>query len=312
MNAPSFKPAWWLTNRHMQTLWPVFCRTRIKNLKIERERMELPDGDFLDLDWVGQDRIAPLVVVLHGFEGSIDSHYVKGMLQMIDQQKWRGVLMHFRGCSGEVNRLAREYHAGDTEDLAWIVEQLHQRQPQSFIAAMGFSLGANVLLKWLGETGQANPLKTAVAISVPFELKRSVQCIQSGFSKLYQWNFLKNLRARLSKKLKRDLSDIRTVYDFDDKITAPLHGFSSADDYYKQSSSRQYLHGIRKPTLILQAKDDPFNVPDVIPKRDELSMDIQLEVSESGGHVGFVSGAFPWAARYWLEQRVCVFLRNHL
>lgn len=316
----SFKPAWWLPGPHLQTLWPTLCRRPIKNLPIKRERFELPDGDFLDLDWVGKEKQGPIVLLLHGLEGSIQSPYAQGMLKTIYQREWRGLFMHFRGCSGEHNRLPRSYHSGETNDLAIVVEALKQREPNTILSAVGYSLGGNVLLKWLGETGKQNPLRAAVAISVPFVLKKSAERIQQGFSRLYQRYFLKCLSTRLSGKFQiqsppislPELSKLKTIWDFDDRVTAPLHGFEGVEDYYARSSSRQYLNAINVPTLLLQAKDDPFMTPDVIPEKHELSEHVNLEVTETGGHVGFISGVFPWRAQYWLEQRVPEYLSQFL
>lgn len=315
----SFKPAWWLSNKHLQTLWPTLCRRPIHDIAIARERFELPDGDFVDLDWSGNGH-GPIVIMLHGLEGSIDSPYAKGMLHAISKQGWRGVLMHFRCCSGERNRLPRTYHSGETGDINAVVTTLSQREPGVPMAALGFSLGGNVLLKWLGESGQSNVLKAAIAISVPFELHKSVNRINQGFSKLYQWHLLRSLYYKMQWKFREQsapviippLSDLHTIRDFDEAVTAPLHGFANAEDYYAKSSCRQYLRHIHVPTLVLQAKDDPFMTEDLLPRLDELSSTITLELSEKGGHVGFVSGALPWQAEYWLEQRVPRFLQKYL
>ena len=225
--------------------------------------------------------------------------------------------MHFRGCSGEPNRLPRSYHSGDTKDAEFVVNMLHSREPETVISAIGYSLGGNVLLKWLGETGKNNPLKAAVAISVPFDLSKAANRIQHGFSRFYQWYFLKCLRERLTHKFQYvptpiDPSNIevRDIRLFDDLYTAPLHGFSGVDEYYATSSCRQYLKAIQVPTLILHAKDDPFMSADVIPTLQELSSSVKLEVTETGGHVGFVSGNVPWRPQYWLEQRIPLFLRD--
>lgn len=320
MSNNQFKPAWWLPNSHLQTIWPAICRRNIKNLSLERERLNLPDGDFIDLDWLGRNEPGPLILILHGLEGSIDSHYAKGMLKTFANQGWRGVFMHFRGCSGEPNRLPRGYHSGETGDLSYIAHILHEREPNTPLAAIGFSLGGNVLLKWLGETSAQNPLKAAIAVSVPFELHKAAARIQKGFSKFYQWYFIKCLRQRLTKKIQQgsttlDLSvlyEVATMYEFDDKITAPLHGFLNASEYYTMASSRQYLRSIQVPTLVLHAKDDPFMSEDIIPQSHELSPHVYLEVTETGGHVGFVAGKYPWRPSYWLEQRVPDFLHDYL
>tara|TARA_R110000868_G_scaffold78286_6_gene223638 strand:- start:719 stop:1687 length:969 start_codon:yes stop_codon:yes gene_type:complete len=322
MNDKPFKPAWWLRNSHLQTLWPVMLRKRkLKaDISLERERFELPDGDFIDLDWLNKDAEGPVVIVLHGFEGSVNSHYAKGMLNTIHQHGWRAVFMHFRGCSGEHNRLTRSYHSGDTSDLAYLVDTLQQREVDTSFSAIGYSLGGNLLLKWLGETGGLNPLKAAVAVSVPFELKKVANRIEWGFSRFYQWYFLRCLRDRLRRKFANVpspidtsfLKKVVTIREFDNFFTAPLHGFRDAEDYYANASSRQYLRFIQVPTLLLHSKDDPFMTEDVIPTPEELSSFVQLETTDAGGHVGFVSGRFPWRPVYWLEERAPLFFQQYL
>lgn len=299
-----FEPAWWLPHAHLQTLWQGLCRRDIKNLQITRERFELPDGDFVDLDWAGKNS-GPIVLILHGLEGSITSHYAQGMLSAVEHHGWRGVLMNFRGCSGEHNRLPRLYHAGETHDLETIIQALLVRYPGIPITAIGFSLGGNVLLKWLGETSEHNPLTAAIAISIPFELDKSVARINRGFSRVYQQFLLSSLNKKVN-------ADFKTLHEFDDKVTAPLHGFVDAKDYYTKSSCRQYLHLIRVPTLLLQAKDDPFMTDDLLPNDHELSTQVTLEIMKNGGHVGFISGRFPWHPQYWLEKRAPEFLSEYL
>lgn len=319
MSQNQFKPAWWLKNPHLQTIWPAICRNDI-NIKLERERIELPDGDFIDLDWIGRDNSGPIVLILHGFEGNMESHYAKGMLKSVSDHGWRGAFMYFRGCSGEPNRLPRGYHSGDTRDLAYIVTVLSRLNPNTPIAAIGYSLGGNVLLKWLGETKRQNILKAAVAISVPFDLNKAAKRLQTGFSRFYQWYLVKYARERLLQKFKvvsgpidsNQLATVQSMHDFDGTYTVPLNGFSSIDEYYLSASSRHYLHSIHVPTLILHARDDPFMTEDVIPQPGELSSAIRLEVTDAGGHVGFVSGAYPWRPKYWLEDRVPEFLREFL
>lgn len=318
MNA--FKPAWWLRNPHLQTLWPHLFRRSIRKLNTRRERLELPDGDFLDLDWLGaENNGAPIVIIMHGFEGSINSHYAKGLMYELSQQGWRAVFMHFRGCSGDHNRLSRAYHSGETTDVQYVVKTLLKREPNAPVAAIGFSLGGNVLLKWLGETGEKNPLIAAIAISVPFDLTVAVVRINQGFSRIYQKYLLNCACRKLKDKYTSNpgpvniacFEKIKTIHDFDDCVTAPLHGFANADEYYRKSSSRQYLRGIKVPTLLIHAKDDPFMTADVLPTEDEVPSPVMLEVSDGGGHVGFVSGNFPWRPEYWLEKRVPLFLQKY-
>ncbi len=317
INSP-FEPAWWLRNRHFQTLWSVLCR-RPPEVDVERERLSLPDGDFLDLLWTVR-KAGPIVVILHGLEGSFDSHYVRGLMYAIAHQGWRGVLMHFRGCSGEPNRLARSYHSGDTGDIAFVVDCIKARYRETPVVVVGFSLGGNVLLKWLGEGGRACRVNAAVAVSVPLQLDRAVDALGYGFSRVYQWYLVKQLTASVSKKFcKRsapfDLSavkKVKTLRQFDDIVTAPLHGFNDADHYYAVSSSKQYLKTIAIPTLVIHAIDDPFLPPEVIPAERELSDAVEFELSSHGGHVGFVGGPWPWRADYVLERRILRFFADQL
>ena len=273
--------------------------------------MELADGDFIDLDWSTGDS-GPIVLVLHGLEGSSRSRYARGLAKVVEGRGWRCAILNFRGCSGTPNRLQRSYHSGDTDDLAEVVNRLAQREPSGRLFIVGYSLGGNVLLKWLGEAADVARVDAAVAVSVPFELDKVAQRLTSGFSQLYQWRLLRDLRAKLRTKFRhRDCSlDLgralqqRTFHGFDDLVTAPLHGFDGVGDYYSRASSRQYLRTITVPTLILHALDDPFMTPDVVPSPAELSASVTLEVSAHGGHVGFVQGRTPWSLSYWLEARI--------
>lgn len=226
---------------------------------------------------------------------------------------YRGALMHFRGCSGELNRLPRLYHSGETGDPLYVLETLRRRFPDTPLAAVGYSLGGNALLKLLGELGNRSPLTTAVAVSVPMRLDICADRINSGISRLYQRRLLKSMIGACVKKHARsplpaniDVSAVarsRSFWEFDDTFTARIHGFSDVHDYYRQSSSRQFLKDIVTPTLIIQAEDDPLTSADVIPAADELSPAVTLELSRYGGHVGFVEGP-PWKPGYWLEQRI--------
>jgi predicted alpha/beta-fold hydrolase len=291
----TFRPAWWLPGAHIQTLFPyLFRKSAVPALR--RERLELPDGDFLDIDWTLQGS-GPLVLLLHGLEGSIGSHYVRGLLGSLSRHGFRVALLYFRGCSGEPNRLARSYHSGETGDLDRVIRRLVAHRPTSPLYVVGVSLGGNVILKWLGENPRQSLVARAVAVSVPFDLNAAANRLEKGFSRLYQ--------AFLLHKLRR----LKTFRQFDDRVTAPLHGFAGVDDYYRRSSSGPYLQHILTPTLILQAADDPFMTADVIPAEDQLGPGVHLEVSRYGGHVGFVAGRWPWKPQYWMDQRVCEFLR---
>ncbi len=313
-----YRAPWWLRSAHLQTMFATLFRRR-PSLALRRERIELNDGDFLDLDW-GPRTHGPVVLVLHGLEGSSDSPYASGMLEIAHARGWRGVVMHFRGCSGEPNRLPRSYHSGDTEDLADVVSHLRASGDVPALAAVGYSMGGNVLLKWLGERGADASLAAAVAVSVPYTLSLTADRLTRGLSRVYQRRLIGDLRAKLRRKFSNRASPIdlerahssRNFWEFDDRVTAPLHGFKDVHDYYSRSSSRQYLRDIGVPTLMLHAEDDPFMTPEGLPSRDELSPSIALEVSARGGHVGFVHGSLPWRPRYWLEERIPAFLESYL
>ena len=313
-----FRPAGWLRSAHLQTLWPSLSR-RLPALPLARERLELPDGDFLDLDWTPITD-GPIVLVLHGLEGSSRSRYARGLLAAVQRRRWQGVVMHFRGCSGEPNRLPRSYHSGETGDLARVAAILRGRFPGRPLAVVGYSLGGNVLLKWLGETGASSPVSCAAAVSIPFELDAAARRLTRGFSRFYQWWLLRSLRRSVERKVARRIlpaeftarAAAADFWTFDDRITAPLHGFAGADDYYRRSSCRQYLGGITVPTLVVHARDDPFLFPEAIPSTAEAGTGVTLEVHERGGHVGFVAGRWPWRPDYWLERRIPAFLDTWL
>ncbi|MFV3379540.1 MULTISPECIES: hydrolase [Pseudomonas] len=315
-----FAPAIGLSNPHLQTLWgPLWRKT--PELHRVRERLWLADGDFLDLDWLGPNQVtAPVVLVLHGLTGSSHSPYVKGLQQALQAHSWASVAVNWRGCSGEPNLLTRSYHSGASEDLAETIRHLRAQRPLAPLYAVGYSLGGNVLLKYLGESGSASQLQAAVAVSVPFRLDQSADRIGIGFSKVYQAHFMRELLAYVQRKQRhfRDnghverlaelerlgsLRNLRTFWDFDGKVTAPLNGFSDASDYYRRSSSRYYLGENRTPTLIIQSSDDPFVFDHSLPTASELAPDTHLELHSRGGHVGFVEGSLRNPG-YYLERRI--------
>ncbi len=308
-----FEPAWWLRGQHAQTLWPSLFRKR--NLPaIDWERVELEDGDFIDLAWSGPAK-GRIVLFLHGLEGSLQSHYAGGMMQQLNQRGFRVCLMHFRGCSGEPNRLPVSYHSGKTDDPQTVLEHIQQTRGRAVYAAVGVSLGGNVLLKWLGERAECSPLRKAAALSVPFKLDDAAHRLRQGLSRIYQRYLLKQMRQKYQSKFRRfstplkvDVDRLKTFHQFDDQVTAVLHGFSGVDDYYRRCSCRQYISQIRVPTLILHAQDDPFMFPRTVPLEAELPGNVWLELPETGGHVGFVSGAAPWRAEYWAEHRIAAWL----
>lgn len=313
-----FKPAWWLPGGNLQTLWPYFFRSQ-PQVELTRERLELPDGDFVDLCLAGRAG-APIVCVFHGLEGCVDSHYVKPLLAAVVERGWHGVFMHFRGCSGVHNRLLRSYHSGDTGDIGFLVDHLHGRFPGVPLAAVGYSLGGNALLKYLGEAERSGQVQAAAAVSVPYDLAVGAKRLNQGFSRVYQRRFLTLLKRKIRDKFRSGdcpinvdrLAHMNDFFSFDDAVTGPLHGFDGAEDYYSRSSSRQFLRSINVPTLLLHARDDPFMTEAVIPAEDELSEQVRLELVEHGGHIGFVSGGIPGYAVYWLEQRIIEFFEDYL
>lgn len=317
-----FDAAWWLTNAHAQTIWPTLTR-RDMSLFLRPERMQLFDGDFIDLMWAeqGLSQHAPLVVLLHGLGGNIQSAYAKGLLQSFNHYGWRGVFMHYRGCSGEPNIADRNYHSGETQDLDYLLRELRKREPETPMACVGISLGGNILLKWLGESRANAPcLEAAVAVSTPMDLRVSANHMCSGAARFYQARLLRQLQSELMYKFKdrpapfdiARIKDWKCFWSFDDNITAPVNGFRDVHQYYNHVSSRRYLKHIQTHTLIIHAKDDPFMTPEVIPSVNELSPAVCLELSERGGHVGFIKGSVPGLAEYWLEERIPQFLSDKL
>lgn len=309
-----FRPAFWLRGPHRQTLFAARCRPT-PALTIDHESWHLPDGDVIDLAWLpdrAQPPDTPVVVVLHGLTGSIDSSYARGLLRQVRARGWRGLLMHFRGAGPRPNRLPQGYHSGDTADIGRLLRRLREDYPSAPLFAAGYSLGGNVLLKYLGEQGDAAPLNAAVAVSVPFDLDRCATAINRGLSRAYQAHLLTHMRAEIRRKADivaraltlPDLDTLRDFRAFDDAVTAPLNGFADAADYYARCSSRPFLRYIRVPTLILHAADDPFMHPDVVPQAGELAPCVRLELSAHGGHVGFVAGDRFSRPRYWLEDRI--------
>ena len=312
MQSSTFRPAPGLGSPHLQTVWPTLF-LRPPPLRLRFEDFELDDGDFLELVWadpVGRPPGERVLVVLHGLEGGWRSPYARLLLHQASQAGWTCVVMQFRGCGTRLNRLDRTYHSGDTGDLRALLSHLRERFGSVPTCAVGYSLGGNVLLKLLGEDGEGAGLEAGAAVSVPLVLSESAARLERGLSQFYQWWFLRTLRRKLRGKfgqrsdppisLARALT-AATMTTFDDAATAPLHGFDSAAHYYADSSSRQYLSAVRVPALIVQARDDPFMTDAVLPEPGEMSDCVTLEVSEHGGHVGFVAhprdGGFGWLAR---------------
>jgi predicted alpha/beta-fold hydrolase len=280
-------------------------------------RWEMPDGDFLDLWRVAASADAPRLLLLHGLEGGIRSHYARGMLAEAHRRGWGADLLIFRSCGSEINRTPRFYHSGETSDLAFVLDRVVDEFPRSRVLAAGVSLGGNVLLKFLGELGAtiSDRLAGAVAISVPFDLARSARHINRGFARVYEAHFLRSLVRKAAIKSRAfpdrvpspDLIRAATLYGFDDAITAPLHGFRDADDYYTRSSAIRWLSSIRVPTLLLSAVDDPFLPADVLDEVRKIAAGnpaLEVEFVPEGGHVGFVGGPVPWRPSYYAEERM--------
>jgi predicted alpha/beta-fold hydrolase len=309
-----FKPAWWMTNRHVQTIMPRFFRP-FHHTRYELAQLDTPDGDFIELAWsLPHNEKAPLAVVLHGLEGNINSFYAKGMMKALKKQGFAVVLMHFRNCSTEVNRLPRAYHSGDTADLSFFINHLKQLYPNRPLVAVGFSLGGNVLAKYLGEQQQQCPLSAAALVSAPYDLSASSDVIRKSLGKIYQKYLLDRMKKSMQRKLPQikqqisittdQLMEIDDLLEFDNQLTAPLHGFENAHDYYRQASAMPYLKHIAVPTLIIHAKDDPMLSIKAVPSRQDVSEHVTLRISEKGGHVGFISGKNPFKPVFWLEQAV--------
>jgi hypothetical protein len=324
----AFKPAWWLSNSHLQTIYPALLRKTPDPPDYRRERLTTPDHDFIDIDYCGTGN-QPLIILIHGLTGSSQSDYIKGLQSALLKQGFRSAALNFRGCSGQSNNRARSYHSGETEDIHFLYRTLRQREPDTPLGAVGFSLGGNVLLKWLGEQGEQLHLFAAVAVSVPLLLGPCATKLDKGFAKCYRGRLLNALKVYMRNKLQHlesigqsqealkikelgDLSAINSFWQYDDRVVAKLHGFNDVHDYYRRSSSRQYLKSISVPTLVIQAVDDPFMTKEVLPGLDEISPHVHLELTQRGGHVGFVSGSIPFKPKYWLEQRIPEFLRNAL
>jgi predicted alpha/beta-fold hydrolase len=327
-DAASFRPAWWLPGAHAQTLWGPVAR-RARPLPFARERLETPDGDELWIDWTdGAPGGAPILLVLHGLEGSSFSFSVQGLLGLAGRLGWRGAAMNFRSCARDPrrpdrwipNRRPRLYHSGETRDLDFVLRSLAAREPGVAIAAAGVSLGGNVLLKWLGESPGQTLVRRAASISTPYDLAAGARKLERGFGRLYTAALLATLRAKALETAKRfpeaaERIDrrralrARTFREFDDAATAPLHGFAGVDDYYARSSSLGFLPAIDTPTVCLSARDDPFLPEEAVERaRRAASAAVAFLVTGTGGHVGFVSGRSPDGSRYWAEEQAVAWL----
>lgn len=332
-NSEPYSAPFWLLGGHLQTIYPALF-VSVPNVLYSRERWELPDGDFVDVDWIATpknapqtvtapidlDKNTPIVVLFHGLEGNSQSQYAKALMAATQSKGWRGVVIHFRGCSGEPNRLPRVYYAGDTLEIETMLSRVRLGAPAAKIYAVGVSLGGNALLKWAGESAEhANQVVTkAAAVSAPMDLAESANTLDKGFDRwTYTPRFVDSMRPKalaMSKRFPGLLDDekikaAKTIHDIDNAVTAVLYGAKNADDYYAKNASKPWLNKITLPTLILNAKNDPFMPAEFLPSQAEVSSTVTLEYTEEGGHVGFVSSPFPGHVE-WLPQHLLEFFEQ--
>jgi len=326
-----YRPAWWLRNGHAQTIYAALLAPRPR-VRYRRERWDTPDGDFVLLDWVEDhapgSRVelqgstlavqedAPLVVLFHGLEGSSRSHYALALMAEVARRGWRGAVVHFRGCGGEANRLPRAYHSGDSAEADWILRRFTAERAGRPLYAAGVSLGGNVLLKWLGENAHAARavVTRAAAVSAPVDLMAAGDALGRGLNLVYTRHFLRTMKAKSLAKLTRfpglyDAKRVRlarTLREFDDLVTAPLHGFAGVDDYWTRASSKPWLRYISVPALMINARNDPFLPRDALPVREDVSAAVTPDFPEDGGHAAFVGGAFPGRVD-WVPKRILDF-----
>jgi predicted alpha/beta-fold hydrolase len=311
-----FAAPWWLRNPHLQTIYAARF-ARAPAIDWRRERWDTPDGDFVDVDFVDGAEGTPWVHLYHGLEGSSRSPYARALMAQVKRRGWRGSVFHFRGCSGEPNRLPRAYHSGDSAEIGWSLAEIRRRATTVYV--VGISLGGNALAKWLGESGPdaTQVVARAAAISAPLDLMAAGDALGRGFALNYTRHFLDTLKATTLAKLERypglvDAAAVRrsaTLREFDNVVTAPLHGFRDTDDYWTRASAKPLLAAIRVPTLIVNARDDPFMPESALPAEHEVSRAVKLELPARGGHVGFVSGPFPGNID-WLPTRLLHFFEH--
>jgi predicted alpha/beta-fold hydrolase len=308
----------WLPGGHLQTIYPPTCIVK-PPVAYRRERWATPDGDFIDIDFVDGKPEQPFIVLFHGLEGSSDSHYARSLMAQVAALGWSGAVPHFRGCSGELNHAPRFYHSGDAAEVDWIVRRLageRKKTPSSKFYAAGVSLGGNALLRWLGESQhQATIVDAACAISAPLDLAGGGAALSRGLNMIYTRVFLQTLKPKCMQKLKQfpalfnqeTMLRARNLYEFDNIVTAPLHGYRNTDDYWDRASAKHVLSDIKVPTLILNAQNDPFLPAHHLPRT--ASRHVTLEYPKEGGHVGFADGAVPGQLN-WLPQRILRFLQT--
>lgn len=319
-----YSSPWWLRGKHAQTIWGKLVRRR-RELPLRQRTFETSDGDVLEVYSLPRIASAPHIVLLHGLEGSLRSHYVNGVLSEALAAQLNAHVLMFRSCGKLPNLTRRIYHSGETDDARLVIDCLASENPLSQFFLVGVSLGGNVLLKYLGEDSARVPasVTAAAAVSVPYDLSRSAAAINRGFARVYQRFFLGSLKSKIAEKGRRfadlpsvqQLGMVRTMAEFDDLVTAPLHGFTDAEDYYARSSALRFLAGIKVPTLLLSAYDDPFLPQEVlaaVSKEAERNSALHIEFHARGGHVGFIRGPFPWQSDYYMEKRVLRFFNSYI
>lgn len=319
-SAPTpYRAPWWLPGGHAQTIYARLA-ARCNAVSYRRTEWTTPDDDIVAIDWVDGPANAPLVVMFHGLEGGSDSHYSRALMSDVAAQGWRGVVPHFRGCGGLPNRKPRAYHSGDTPEIDWMLKRMQEVAGGQPLFVTGISLGGNALLKWLGEQGdQARAIvRAASAVCAPIDLREGGMALERGFSRIYGHYFLVSMRPKALGMLHRfpklfsaeAVRRARTLRDFDDAVTAPMFGFVDAEEYWRRSSAKPLLNAIRTPTLLINARNDPFQPGDTLPGPAELSASIEAEFTAGGGHVGYVAGRFPGHV-HWLPGRIIRFFRDH-
>lgn len=314
MKPPHYQAPRWLPGGNAQTLWPLLIKPQ--PLPLRRERWDTPDGDFIDVDHLDGPADSPLLVLFHGLEGSAHSHYAISVAHACRAQGWRLALPHFRGCSGELNRRPRAYHSGDSAEIDWILARLLAGNGANPLHAAGVSLGGNALLKWAGEQGEQAKQKVTgvVAFCAPLDLAACGYALAQGFNRIYTQHFLATLKAKSAQRLQhfpglfdaQRMQAARSLWDFDDAVTGPVHGFAGADDYWARCSAKPWLKSVAVPALTVNPKNDPFLPAQYLPSAHEVSPSVRLEQPEQGGHVGFVSGPFPGQLD-WLAKRLLHF-----
>jgi len=319
----TYRPPFWLFNGHLQTLWPVWKTLRLPSIAWPRERWDTPDGDFIDVDCISDGAPqAPIVILFHGLEGSSQSNYARTMARALQQTGWTGYVPHFRGCSGELNRLPRAYHSGDATEIDWILRRFRARYPDRLICAAGVSLGANALMKWLGEQNSTarSVIDAAAAVSPPMDVAACGAWLDQGVNQtIYTQHCLRTMKSQGEERLRQfpglfDVERMRratTLREFDDTVTAPLHGFADVDDYWRRASALPLLGGIKLPTLLLMPRNDPFLVPACYPQLQQCPPCVTLETPANGGHVGFSGGSGTYKD-LWLPTRIINFFAQSL